>query len=130
MAVFSNDEINNIRANADIVNIIGSYIPLTQKGRNYLGVCPFHDDHSPSMSVSPEKQIYKCFACGKTGNVFTFVSDYEIQSFFHCKYCAIVLPQASIVYQPRNFLAIIIKSCNIIIIYFSYYSIIEFRIII
>ncbi len=81
MALFSNEEINNIRAHADIVNIIGSYIPLTQKGRNYLGVCPFHDDHSPSMSVSSEKQIYKCFACGAAGNVFTFVQDYENVSF-------------------------------------------------
>ncbi len=81
MALFSNDEINSIRANADIVNVISSYIPLTQKGRNYLGVCPFHDDHSPSMSVSSDKQIYKCFACGATGNVFTFVQDYENVSF-------------------------------------------------
>ena len=77
MALSSNDDINAIRSKADIVNIIGSYIPLTQRGKNYVCVCPFHDDHSPSMSVSPEKQIYKCFACGKTGNVFTFVSEYE-----------------------------------------------------
>lgn len=77
MAFVSNEEINNIRANADIVSIIGSYLPLTQRGKNYVCVCPFHDDHSPSMSVSSEKQIYKCFACGATGNVFTFVSEYE-----------------------------------------------------
>lgn len=77
MAFISNDEINNIRARANIVDIVSSYIPLTQRGRNYIGVCPFHDDHSPSMSVSMEKQIYKCFACGATGNVFTFVADYE-----------------------------------------------------
>lgn len=77
MALSSNDDINAIRSKADIVNIIGSYIPLSQRGKNYVCVCPFHDDHSPSMSVSPEKQIYKCFACGKTGNVFTFVSEYE-----------------------------------------------------
>ena len=77
MAVSNNDDINAIRMKADIVSIIGSYIPLTQRGKNYVCVCPFHDDHSPSMSVSPEKQIYKCFACGKTGNVFTFVSEYE-----------------------------------------------------
>jgi len=77
MAKVSNDEINSIREKADIVSVIGSYIPLTQRGRNYLGVCPFHDDHSPSMSVSREKQIYKCFSCGATGNVFTFVSDFE-----------------------------------------------------
>ena len=77
MALSNNDDINAIRSKADIVSVIGSYIPLTQRGKNYVCVCPFHDDHSPSMSVSPEKQIYKCFACGKTGNVFTFVSDYE-----------------------------------------------------
>ena len=77
MAFSSNDDINAIRSKADIVSIIGSYIPLSQRGKNYVCVCPFHDDHSPSMSVSPEKQIYKCFACGKTGNVFTFVSEYE-----------------------------------------------------
>ena len=77
MAFVSNEEINDIRAKADIVSIIGSYIPLTQRGKNFIGVCPFHDDHSPSMSVSSEKQIYKCFACGATGNVFTFVSEFE-----------------------------------------------------
>lgn len=81
MTSVSNEEINDIRASADIVAIIGSYIPLTQKGKNFVGVCPFHDDHSPSMSVSPEKQIYKCFACGASGNVFTFVAEYENVSF-------------------------------------------------
>ena len=81
MAMISNDEINSIRKKANIVDIIGSYIPLTQRGRNYLCVCPFHDDHSPSMSVSEEKQIYKCFSCGNTGNVFTFVENYEGVSF-------------------------------------------------
>ena len=70
-------EIERIRKSANIVDIISSYIPLTQKGKNYFGVCPFHEDHSPSMSVSEEKQIYKCFSCGAAGNVFTFVSEYE-----------------------------------------------------
>lgn len=74
-------EINRIRENADIVEIISSYIPLTPKGKNYFGVCPFHEDHSPSMSVSKEKGIYKCFSCGATGNVFKFVSDFENISF-------------------------------------------------
>lgn len=75
------EEINHIRANADIVEIVSSYIPLTQKGKNYFGVCPFHDDHAPSMSVSSEKGIFKCFSCGATGNVFKFVSDFENISF-------------------------------------------------
>lgn len=70
-------EINEIRQNADIVEIISSYMPLTQKGKNYFGVCPFHDDHHPSMVVSPEKQIFNCFTCKTGGNVFNFVMKYE-----------------------------------------------------
>ena len=70
-------DFNQIRANADIVKVISSYIPLKRSGKNFVGVCPFHDDTSPSMFVSPDKQIYKCFACGASGNVFTFVHNYE-----------------------------------------------------
>ena len=81
MDILSNDEINNIRSSVDIVEVISRYIPLTQKGKNYFGICPFHDDHSPSMSVSKEKQIYTCFTCGATGNVFRFIQDYENVSF-------------------------------------------------
>lgn len=79
--MINNDVINEIRNKSDIVSIISNYVPLTKRGKNYFGVCPFHDDHSPSMSVSPEKQIYTCFSCGATGNVFTFVSEYEHISF-------------------------------------------------
>lgn len=77
MAKISPEEIAHIREQADIVEIIGDYIPLTMRGKNYFGVCPFHQDHSPSMSVSREKQMYKCFSCGAAGNVFKFVSEYE-----------------------------------------------------
>lgn len=73
--------INEIRNNLDIVDVISNYLPLTSKGKNYFGVCPFHDDHSPSMSVSKEKQLYTCFSCGATGNVFKFIQDYENISF-------------------------------------------------
>ena len=76
MAFIEQEEINRIRNSANIVDIISSYVPLTQRGKNYFGVCPFHEDHSPSMSVSEEKQIYKCFSCGATGNVFTFVENF------------------------------------------------------
>ena len=72
MAQLTNEEINKIQKSADIVNIISSYIDLVKKGKNYFAVCPFHDDHSPSMSVSPEKQIYKCFACGNPAKVLKF----------------------------------------------------------
>ena len=75
------DNINEIRNSIDIVEVISKYVPLAPHGKNYFGVCPFHDDHSPSMSVSKEKQIYKCFSCGATGNVFNFVMDYENVSF-------------------------------------------------
>ena len=68
---------NEIREKIDIVDLIGEYVPLVQKGRNYFGICPFHNDTNPSMSVSREKQIYKCFSCGASGNIFTFVRDYE-----------------------------------------------------
>ena len=79
---FINDEtINRIRRENNIVDVVGSYIPLTKKGKNYFAVCPFHDDHSPSMSISEEKQIYRCFVCGASGNVISFVKDYEKVSF-------------------------------------------------
>ena len=81
MAYISNEVMNEIRNKTDIVDVISKYVNLTKKGKNYFGVCPFHDDHSPSMSVSPEKQIYTCFSCGASGNVFTFVADFEKISF-------------------------------------------------
>lgn len=82
MTNISDSLIENIRNRTNIVDVISSYIPLNQKGKNFFGVCPFHNDHSPSMSVSSEKQIYKCFSCGASGNVFTFVSEYEGISFY------------------------------------------------
>jgi len=75
------DIINTIRKSVDIVDIVSRYVPLTSRGKNFFGVCPFHDDHSPSMSVSKDKQIYTCFSCGATGNVFNFIQDYENVSF-------------------------------------------------
>ena len=77
----STNAINEIRSKVDIVDVISSYLPLTQKGKNHFGVCPFHDDTNPSMSVSRDKQIYKCFSCGASGNVFQFVMEYEHVSF-------------------------------------------------
>ncbi len=76
-----NDIINEIRRKVDIVDIIGERIPLITKGKNYFCVCPFHDDSNPSMSVSREKQIYTCFSCHATGNVYTFLENYEHWSF-------------------------------------------------
>ena len=69
--------IEEIKSRADIVDIISSFISVTKKGRNYFAVCPFHDDHNPSMVISKDKNIFKCFVCGTSGDVFKFVSLYE-----------------------------------------------------
>ncbi|MBR6303466.1 MAG: DNA primase [Lachnospiraceae bacterium] len=74
---YSDELVAQVRQSSDIVDVVGSYISLTKKGANYVGICPFHNDHSPSFSVSRSKQIYKCFACGEAGNVITFVMKYE-----------------------------------------------------
>ena len=76
-----NDLANTIRNKVDIVDIIGERISLIAKGKNFFCVCPFHDDTNPSMSVSREKQIYTCFSCHATGNVFTFLMNYEHMDF-------------------------------------------------
>ena len=75
------DVIADIQKKVNIVDIISEYLPIEQKGKNYFAICPFHDDHNPSMSISPEKQIYTCFVCGASGNVFNFVMNYEKISF-------------------------------------------------
>ena len=71
----------DIKSKVNIVDVISEYLPVEQKGKNYFAICPFHDDHNPSMSISPEKQIYTCFVCGASGNVFNFVANYEKVSF-------------------------------------------------
>ncbi len=73
----NNDLANEIRSKTDIVDVIGERIPLVARGKNFFGVCPFHDDSDPSLCVSREKQIYTCFSCHATGNVFTFLMNYE-----------------------------------------------------
>lgn len=78
----SYEEILNIQRKINIVDVIRDYIPLTKKGKNYFGICPFHDDHNPSMSVSPDKQMYKCFVCGEAGNVFNFVKNFKHISYY------------------------------------------------
>lgn len=81
MAYISNDEINEIRSKANIVDIISSYLQVSMKGKNYVALCPFHSDHSPSLMISSEKQIFNCFTCRTGGNVFSFVMKYENVSF-------------------------------------------------
>lgn len=78
---FSDDLIEDIRLKSDIVDLISGYVKLQRKGSSYFGLCPFHNEKSPSFSVSPGKQMYYCFGCGAGGNVFTFVMEYENYTF-------------------------------------------------
>ena len=83
------DKILEIRNSIDIVDVISNYVSLTPRGKNFFGVCPFHNDSNPSMSVAKDKQIYKCFSCGAAGNVFDFIQNYENISFIETlKKCA------------------------------------------
>ena len=72
----------DVLKHADIVKVISSFLPLIKKGKNYWAVCPFHDDTHPSMSVSPEKQMFKCFVCGTGGDAISFVEKYQHISYF------------------------------------------------
>lgn len=94
------NQINEIRKANDIVDVISSYLPLAKKGKNYFGVCPFHDDTNPSMSVSKDKQIYKCFSCGASGNVITFIMDYEHVDFKEA--LSVLAKKAGISFQGGN----------------------------
>lgn len=96
---YPDDVIEEVRARNDIVDVISQYVTLKKKGANYFGLCPFHNEKSPSFSVSPGKQMYYCFGCGAGGNVITFIMEYENYSFGEAlKYLAdragITLPEA------------------------------------
>ena len=75
------ETIEQIRQASDIVQVVGEYLRLKKRGRNFVGLCPFHTEKTPSFSVSPEKQIFYCFGCGKGGNVFSFLMEHEKMSF-------------------------------------------------
>lgn len=77
MAYYSDDLIDEIISRADIVDVINSYVPLKRRGANFIGLCPFHKEKTPSFTVSQEKQIYKCFGCGVGGSVIQFISKIE-----------------------------------------------------
>jgi DNA primase len=75
--LFSTGTLEQIRAASDIVDIIGSYLPLKRAGGSFVALCPFHKEKTPSFHVNPQRQIFHCFGCGKGGDVFTFVKEYE-----------------------------------------------------
>ena len=78
---YEDDVIEEVREKNDIVDIISQYVSLKKKGSSYFGLCPFHNEKSPSFSVSREKQMYYCFGCGQGGNVYTFLMEYNRLSF-------------------------------------------------
>ena len=79
--VIPEETLNQIQSQANIVDIISQYVSLKKRGKNYFGHCPFHDERTPSFSVTEEKQLYHCFSCGRGGSVFSFISEIEGLSF-------------------------------------------------
>ena len=80
---YPDDVIEQVRSSNDIVDVVGSYVHLKKQGANYFGLCPFHNEKSPSFSVSPDKQIFYCFGCGAGGNVITLLMKYELYNFVY-----------------------------------------------
>lgn len=78
---YSDDIIEEVRMKNDIVDVISQYVKLTRRGSSYFGLCPFHNEKTPSFSVTPSKQMYYCFGCGAGGNVYNFIMEYENYSF-------------------------------------------------
>ena len=92
------DILERIRDATDIAEIVSEHVQLSKKGRNLFGLCPFHNENSPSFSVSPERQIYHCFGCGAGGNAFKFIQEIDRVSFveavaFLAARAGITLPQ-------------------------------------
>ena len=104
---YSNEIIDEVRSANDIVDVVSSYVKIQKKGANYIGLCPFHSEKSPSFSVSPGKQLFHCFGCGVGGDVITFIRQYENYSFSEAlnllaKRVNIELPKQSDSYKIQN----------------------------
>ena len=104
---YAEDVIEEVRSRNDIVSVISEYVKLPRKGSSYFGLCPFHNEKSPSFSVSPDKQMYYCFGCGAGGNVFTFIQEYENYSFpeamkFLAERAGITLPEKEYSQEERR----------------------------
>lgn len=107
MPYYSDELLDEIRSKNDIVDVIGQYVHLQKKGSTYFGLCPFHNEKTPSFSVTPSKQMFYCFGCGKGGNVFTFLMDYENLSFPEAveelaNRAGVTLPQREMTAQDRQ----------------------------
>ena len=93
------ETLERIRAAIDIVDLVSGHVQLTRKGRNFLGLCPFHTEKTPSFNVNPELQIYRCFGCGAGGNIFKFVQEMDRVSFpeavsFLARRCGVEIPES------------------------------------
>ena len=104
---YPDEVIEEVRSSNNIVDIIGGYVRLQKKGSSYFGLCPFHNEKSPSFSVSPNKQMYYCFGCGAGGNVFTFIMEYENQTFpeavkIRADRAGIALPEAELTEEQKR----------------------------
>lgn len=104
---YSEEVISEVKRQNDIVDVIGQYVGLQHKGANYMCCCPFHSEKTPSFSVSPSKQMYKCFGCGEAGGVLTFVQKYENMSFpeamqFLAQRAGITLPEEEVSEETKQ----------------------------
>ncbi|MBD2700105.1 hypothetical protein IC229_05630 [Spirosoma sp. BT702] len=94
--------LERLRQQVDIVTIIGELIELKKAGSNHRGCCPFHNEKTPSLNVNPRRQIYKCFGCGKAGDVFGFVMDLKRMSFSEAVQYVAGRYNETVIYEPRT----------------------------
>ena len=107
MAYYSDELLDEVKNKNDIVDVVSRYVTLKRKGRNLFGCCPFHNEKTPSFSVSPERQIFHCFGCGVGGNVINFISKIENVNFIEAveilaNKAGINLPQKSNPYEEKQ----------------------------
>src|ERR1700752_1661032 len=85
--MISQNTIQQIQSRIDIIEIVGGFVKLKRRGTNYLGLCPFHNEKTPSFTVSPAKEIYKCFGCGRSGNTISFIMEHDKYSYAEALKC-------------------------------------------
>ena len=117
------EKIEEIRSANDIVDVIAAHVPLKKRGKNFIARCPFHQEKTPSFTVSAEKQMYHCFGCGKGGNVFTFVMETEKVSFVEAvrtlaQKAGIVIPESEAQYEQSNEIENLYNACRFAGLYF------------
>lgn len=112
-----NETIEDVRLASDIVEVIAAHVPLKKRGKNFVGLCPFHQEKTPSFTVSADKQMYHCFGCGRGGNVFTFVMEYEKVSFVEAvrslaQRAGIAMPKAEGQYEQSGEIENLYNACR------------------